>query len=134
MAMCLFYFSYIVNFCCFGYGVFFFRILRSRFTPRTSIRVTIPFVFLPERQAMKADFLPELFCSSIFLTSPFTSHSVCFGFLIGRAFASVKNSSSRPGFEKIIGLLRVLDYKPFAFDLVLGSSRCRYSMLFSLRR
>ena len=47
-------------------GYFFSRILRTRFTPRTSIRVTIPFVFMPERQAMKADFLPELFCSSNF--------------------------------------------------------------------
>ena len=37
----------------------------------------------------------------------------------------MKNSSSRPGFDKIIGLLRVSDYKPFVSDLVLGSSRCR---------
>ena len=40
------------------------------------------------------------------------------------AFASVKSSSNRPCFHKIIRRLSVLEFDPFVSDLVLGSSRC----------
>ena len=73
---------------------------------------------------MAADILPVLISLSNCLTSSFTSDFFCFGCLIWRAFASVKNSSIRPCFHKIMRRLSVLEFDPFVSDLVLGSSRC----------
>ena len=67
--------------------------------------------------------MPELNSLSKCLTSSFTSDFFCLGFLIWRTFASVKSSSSRPCFHKIMRRLRVLEFHPFVSDIVLGSSR-----------
>ena len=69
---------------------------------------------------MAQDILPVLISLSNCLTSSFTSF-FCFGCLIWRAFASVKNSSSRPCFHKITRWIRVLELDPFVSDLVLGN-------------
>ena len=89
----------------------------------TSFRGSTPFVFLSERQPMAADNLPVLISLSNCLTSTFTSDFFCFGCLIWRAFASVKSSSNRPCFHKIMRWIRVLEIDPFVSDSVLGSSR-----------
>ena len=73
---------------------------------------------------MAADILPVLISLTNCLTSSFTSDFFCFGYLIWRAFASVKSSSNRPCFHKIMRRLSVLEFDPFISDLVLGSSRC----------
>ena len=114
--------------------MFFFRILMTVFPSMTSFRGSTPFVFLSERQPMAADFLPVLISLSNCLASSFTLDLFCFGCLIWRAFASVKSSSNRPCFHKIMRRLTVLDFDPFVSDLVLGSSRCGESLLLSLRR
>ena len=73
---------------------------------------------------MAADFLPVLISLSNCLISSFTSDFFVFGCLIWRVFASMKSSSNRPCFHKIMRRLSVLEIDPFVFDLVLGSSRC----------
>ena len=90
----------------------------------TSFRGITPFVFLSERHPMAADILPVLISLSKCLTSSFTSDFFCFACLIWRAFASVKSSSSRPCFHKIMRRLSVIEFDPFVSDLLLGSSRC----------
>ena len=90
----------------------------------TSFRGNTPFVFFSERQPMAADFLPVLFSFSNCLTSLFTCDILCFGYVVWRAFTSVKSSSNRPCFHKIMRRLSVLEFDPFSFYLVLGSSRC----------
>ena len=90
----------------------------------TSFGGSTPFVFLSERQPMAADILPVIISLLNFLTSSFTSDFFCFGCLIWRASASVKSSSIRPCFHKIMRRLSVLEFDPFVSDLVLGSSRC----------
>ena len=57
---------------------------------------------------MAADILPVLISLSNCLASSFTSDFFCFGCLIWRAFASVKRSSNRPCFHKILRRLSVL--------------------------
>ena len=73
---------------------------------------------------MAADFLPVLISLSNCLISSFTSDFFFFGCLIWRVFASMKSSSNRPCFHKIMRRLSVLEIDPFVFDLILGSSRC----------
>ena len=73
----------------------------------TSFRGSTPFVFLSERQPMAADNMLVLISISNCLTSSFTSDFLCFGCLIWRVFASVKKSSNRPCFHKIMRLLSV---------------------------
>ena len=90
----------------------------------TSFRGNTPIVFFSERQPMAADFLPVLISFSNCLTSSFTSDFFCFGCVVWRAFASVKSSSNRPCFHKIMRRLSVLEFDPFISYLVLGSSRC----------
>ena len=98
----------------------------------TSIR--LPFVFLSERQPMAASNLPVLISLSNCLTSSFTSDFFCFGCLIWRAFASVKSSSNRPCFHKLMRRLSVLEIDPFVSDLVLRAADVGESLLLSLRR
>ena len=107
-----------------GSTPFVFLFERIVFPSITSFRGSTPFVFLSERQPMAADILPVLIKVPNCLTSSFTSHFFCFGCLIWRAFASVKSSSSRPCFHKIMRRLRVFEFDPFVSDLLLGSSRC----------
>ena len=122
---CVFtYFSYIVVVHCSGLRLFFFSILRTVFPSMTSCRGCTLFVFLFEKQPMAADILPVLIGLSNCLTSSFTSDFFCFGCLIWRAFGSVKNSSNRPCFHKIMRRLSILEFDPFVSDLVLGSIRC----------
>ena len=90
----------------------------------TSFGGSTPFVFLSERQAMTADILTVLISLSNCLTSSFTSVCFCFGCLIWRAFASVKTSSRRPCFHKIMRRPSVIEFDQFVSDLVFGSSRC----------
>ena len=97
-------------------------ILRTVFTSMTSFRGSTPFVFLSERQPMAAVFLPVFISLSNCSTFSFTLDFSCFGCLIWRAFASVKSSSNRPCFHKIMRRLSVLEFDPFVSDLVLGSS------------
>ena len=73
---------------------------------------------------MASDILLVLISLSNCVTSSFTLHFCCFGYLIWRAFALVKISSSEPCFNKTMRRLRVLQFNPFVSDLVLGSSRC----------
>ena len=73
---------------------------------------------------MAADILLLFISLSNCLISSLTSDFFCFGCLIWRAFASVKSSSNRPCFDKIMRRLSVLKIDPFVSDLVLGSSRC----------
>ena len=68
--------------------------------------------------------MPVLISLSNCLTSSFTSDFFCLGCLISRAFASVKSSSYRLCFHKIMRRLSVLEFHPFVFNIVLGSSRC----------
>ena len=79
---------------------------------------------MSKRQPIAADSLPVFISLSKGLTSSFTSDFFCFGCLIWRAFASVKISSYRTCFHKIMRRLSVLEFEPFDSDLVLGSSRC----------
>ena len=90
----------------------------------TSFRGSTSFVFLSEREPMEADILPVLISLSNCLTSSFTWDFFCFGCLIWRVLASVKSSSNRPCFHKIIRRLSVLKFDPFVSGFVLGSSRC----------
>ena len=90
----------------------------------TSFLGSTPFVLMSERQPIAADSLPVFISLSKGLTSSFTSDFFCFGCLIWRAFASVKISSNRTCFHKIMRRLSVLEFEPFDSDLVLGSSRC----------
>ena len=69
-------------------------------------------------------FLHVLISFSSCLTSSFTSHFFCIGCLIWRSFVSVKSSSYRPCFDKIMRSFSVMEFVPFVSDLVLGSSRC----------
>ena len=82
-----------------------------------SLRVSTPVALLSEMQPMAADILSVLISLSNCLTSSFASHFFCVGCITYRAFAAVKNSSSRPWFQKIMRLFRVS-------DLTLLSSRC----------
>ena len=105
-------------------GCFSFRILRTVFPSMTSFRGSTLFVFLSKRQPRAADILPVFISLSKCLASSFTSDFFCFGCLIWRVFASVKISSNRPCFHKIMRQLSVLEFDPIVSDLVLGSSRC----------
>ena len=73
---------------------------------------------------MAADILPVLVSLPNCLASSFTSDFFCLGCLIWRAFASMKSSSNRPCFHKIMRRLSVVEFDPFVSDLVLGSSKC----------
>ena len=105
-------------------GCFSLRILTTVFPSMTSLRGSTPFVSLSERQPMAADVLLVLISFSNCLAYSFTSDFFCFGCLFWRASASVKSSSNRPCFHKIMRRLSVLEFDPFVSDLTLGSSRC----------
>ena len=106
-----------------AWGCFSFRIIRTVFPSMTLFKRRTLF-FVSERQPMAADILLVLISLSNCLTPSLTSDFFCFGGLIWRAFASVKSSSNRACFHKIMRRLIVLDFDAFVSDLVLGSSRC----------
>ena len=64
--------------------------------------------------------MPVLIILSNCLTCSFTLLFLCFGCLIWRAFASVKSSSSRPCFHRIMRRLRVLELDPFLSEFLCG--------------
>ena len=67
---------------------------------------------------MAVDILPVIIRLTNCPTSSFASRFFCFGCLILRALVSVKNSSSRPCFRKIMRRLRAVKFDQFVSDLV----------------